>query len=145
MEAMSRSTVTLSQCVAGSRAPQGRRPTAAVQAGTSGAPDASMADPTITAATREATMAAQALIVNGRPVSDPVLRTAVRVAYRDVIAFGRHPIVALFLTLDPEQLDVNVHPAKAEVRFRSPEAVRGLVISTLSRALAAGAAGVAAP
>ena len=100
-----------------------------------------IAAPTVT----RATMAAQALIVNGRPVSDPVLRTAVRVAYRDVIAFGRHPIVALFLTLDPEQLDVNVHPAKAEVRFRSPEAVRGLVISTLSRALAAGAAGVAAP
>ena len=100
-----------------------------------------IAAPTVT----RATMAAQALIVNGRPVSDPVLRTAVRVAYRDVIAFGRHPIVALFLTLDPEQLDVNVHPAKAEVRFRSPEAVRGLVISTLSRALAAGAAEVAAP
>ena len=100
-----------------------------------------IAAPTVT----RATMAAQALIVNGRPVSDPVLRTAVRVAYRDVIAFGRHPIVALFLTLDPEQLDVNVHPAKAEVRFRSPDAVRGLVISTLSRALAAGAAGVAAP
>jgi DNA mismatch repair protein MutL len=90
-------------------------------------------------------MAAQALVVNGRPVADPVLRTAVRVAYRDVIAYGRHPIVALFLTLDPEQLDVNVHPAKAEVRFRAPEAVRGLVISTLSRALAAGATGVAAP
>ena len=100
-----------------------------------------IAAPTVT----RATMAAQALVVNGRPVSDPVLRTAVRVAYRDVIAYGRHPIVALFLTLDPEQLDVNVHPAKAEVRFRSPEAVRGLVISTLSRALAAGAAGVAAP
>jgi DNA mismatch repair protein MutL len=100
-----------------------------------------IAAPTVT----RATMAAQALVVNGRPVADPVLRTAVRVAYRDVIAYGRHPIVALFLTLDPEQLDVNVHPAKAEVRFRAPEAVRGLVISTLSRALAAGAAGVAAP
>lgn len=100
-----------------------------------------IAAPTVT----RATMAAQALVVNGRPVADPVLRTAVRVAYRDVIAYGRHPIVALFLTLDPEQLDVNVHPAKAEVRFRAPEAVRGLVISTLSRALAAGAAGMAAP
>ena len=92
-----------------------------------------------------ATMAAQALVVNGRPVADPVLRTAVRVAYRDVIAYGRHPVVALFLTLDPEALDVNVHPAKAEVRFRAPDAVRGLVIATLARALAAGAAGMAPP
>lgn len=100
-----------------------------------------IAAPTVT----RATMAAQALVVNGRPVADPVLRTAVRVAYRDVIAYGRHPVVALFLTLDAEALDVNVHPAKAEVRFRAPDAVRGLVISTLSRALAAGAAGTAAP
>ncbi len=100
-----------------------------------------IAAPTVT----RATMAAQALIVNGRPVADPVLRTAVRVAYRDVIAFGRHPVVALYLALEPEALDVNVHPAKAEVRFRAPEAVRGLVISTLSRALAAGAAGMMAP
>ena len=100
-----------------------------------------IAAPTVT----RATMAAQALIVNGRPVADPVLRTAVRVAYRDVIAFGRHPVVALYLALEPEALDVNVHPAKAEVRFRAPEAVRGLVISTISRALAAGAAGMAAP
>lgn len=100
-----------------------------------------IAAPTVT----RATMAAQALVVNGRPVADPVLRTAVRVAYRDVIAYGRHPIVALFLTLDAEALDVNVHPAKAEVRFRAPDAVRGLVIATLSRALAAGAAGMTAP
>ena len=100
-----------------------------------------IAAPTVT----RATMAAQALVVNGRPVADPVRRTAVRVAYRDVIAYGRHPVVALFLTLDAEALDVNVHPAKAEVRFRAPDAVRGLVISTLSRALAAGAAGMAAP
>ena len=97
-----------------------------------------IAAPTVT----RATMAAQALVVNGRPVADPVLRTAVRVAYRDVIAFGRHPVVALFLAIDAEALDVNVHPAKAEVRFRAPEAVRGLVIATLSRALAAGAAGM---
>ena len=100
-----------------------------------------IAAPTVT----RATMAAQALVVNGRPVADPVLRTAVRVAYRDVIAYGRHPVVALFLTLDAEALDVNVHPAKAEVRFRAPDAVRGLVIATLSRALAAGAAGMPAP
>ncbi len=86
-----------------------------------------------------ATTAAQALVVNGRPVADPVLRTAVRVAYRDVIAHGRHPVVALYLELPPEELDVNVHPAKAEVRFRDAGEVRSLVISALGRALAGGA------
>ncbi|MBN8889585.1 MAG: DNA mismatch repair endonuclease MutL, partial [Rhodospirillales bacterium] len=86
-----------------------------------------------------ATAAAQALVVNGRPVTDPLLRTAVRVAYRDVIAYGRHPVVALFLDLPPEELDVNVHPAKAEVRFRDAAGVRGLVIATLARTLAGGA------
>ena len=86
-----------------------------------------------------ATAVAQALVVNGRPVTDPVLRVAVRVAYRDVIAYGRHPVVALFLDLPPEELDVNVHPAKAEVRFRDPNEVRALVISSLARALAGGA------
>ncbi len=91
-----------------------------------------------------ATAAGQALIVNGRPVADPVLRTAVRVAYRDVIPAGRHPLVALWLDLPPEELDVNVHPAKAEVRFRDPDAVRGLVIGALGRTLGAGA-GRAAP
>ena len=90
-----------------------------------------------------ATAAAQALVVNGRPVADPVLRTAVRVAYRDVIAYGRHPVVALFLDLPPEELDVNVHPAKAEVRFRDPADIRALVISALGRALAAGRGGMA--
>jgi DNA mismatch repair protein MutL len=91
-----------------------------------------------------ATATAQALIVNGRPVVDPVLRTAVRVAYRDVIAAGRHAVVALFLHIPPEDVDVNVHPAKAEVRFREPDAVRALVIGSLGRALAAGAGGAAA-
>jgi DNA mismatch repair protein MutL len=86
-----------------------------------------------------ATAAAQALVVNGRPVVDPVLRTAVRVAFRDVIQHGRHPVVALFLDLPPEELDVNVHPAKAEVRFRDAAGVRGMVISTLARTLAGGA------
>lgn len=90
------------------------------------------------------TAAGQTLIVNGRPVADPVLRTAVRVAYRDVIPPGRHPVVALYLDVPPEELDVNVHPAKAEVRFRDPEAVRSLVIGTLGRALGGGA-GRAAP
>ena len=90
-----------------------------------------------------ATAVAQALVVNGRPVTDPLLRMAVRVAYRDVLPAGRHAIVALYLDLPAEELDVNVHPAKSEVRFRDPEAVRALVIGALSRALASGAGRVA--
>jgi DNA mismatch repair protein MutL len=85
-----------------------------------------------------ATAAAQFLVVNNRPVADPVLRTAVRVAYRDVIAAGRNPVVALFLAVPPDELDVNVHPAKAELRFRDPAAVRGLVIGAVRRALGGG-------
>jgi DNA mismatch repair protein MutL len=70
-------------------------------------------------------------------VVDPLLKTAVRVAYRDVIAVGRQPVVALFLGVPPDELDVNVHPAKTELRFRDQAAVRGLVISGLQRSLAA--------
>ncbi len=99
-----------------------------------------VASPAVT----RASAAHQALTVNGRPVADPVLKTALRVAYRDVIAAGRHPVAALWLELPAEELDVNVHPAKAELRFRDPGAVRGLVIGAISRALA-GAAGVAVP
>ncbi len=91
-----------------------------------------------------ATTALQTLIVNGRPVADPLLRTAVRVAYRDVIAHGRHAIVAVFLDLPADEVDVNVHPAKAEVRFRDADGVRSLVIGGLGRALSGGA-GAAAP
>jgi DNA mismatch repair protein MutL len=91
--------------------------------------------PTLT----RASAAAQFLVVNGRPVVDPLLKTAVRVAYRDVIAFGRHPVVALFLEIPAEELDVNVHPAKTELRFRDQDAVRGLVIGGLQRCLAQGA------
>ncbi len=80
----------------------------------------------------------QSLVVNGRPVADPVLRTAVRVAYRDVIAHGRHPVVALWLDMPPEELDVNVHPAKTELRFRDATAIRSLVIGALGRVLAGG-------
>jgi DNA mismatch repair protein MutL len=99
-----------------------------------------VASPAVT----RATAAYQALTVNGRPVADPVLKTALRVATRDVIAAGRHPVAALWLDLPAEELDVNVHPAKAELRFRDPGAVRGLVIGAISRALG-GAAGVAVP
>ncbi len=89
-------------------------------------------------AVTRATPTAQALVVNNRPVADPVLRTAVRVAYRDVIAVGRHPMVALYLDLPPDDLDVNVHPTKAELRFRDPAAIRSLVIGSVRRALSGG-------
>ncbi len=88
--------------------------------------------------TRPTTMA-QHLVVNRRPVRDPMLRVALRVAYRDLIAQGRHPAAALFLDVPPESVDVNVHPMKTELRFREGEAVRGTVISALRRALAVGA------
>ena len=90
------------------------------------------------------TPSGQSLVVNGRPVTDPVLRVAVRVAYRDVIAAGRHAVVALWLEVPPEELDVNVHPAKTELRFRQADAVRSLVIGALQRTLGGGA-GLAAP
>jgi len=95
-------------------------------------------------AVTRATAAAQSLVVNGRPVIDPVLRTALRVAYRDVIAAGRHPMAALFLDLPAAALDVNVHPAKTELRFQDPAGVRSLVIGAITRALAGGA-GATAP
>jgi DNA mismatch repair protein MutL len=95
-------------------------------------------------AVTRATAAAQALTVNGRPVADPVLKGAVRIAYRDVIAAGRHPMVALWLDLPAEELDVNVHPAKSELRFRDVGAVRALVIGGIGRALSGGA-GTALP
>jgi DNA mismatch repair protein MutL len=99
-----------------------------------------IASPAVT----RATTAYQALTVNGRPVADPMLKMALRVAYREVIAAGRHPVAALWLELPAEEVDVNVHPTKAEVRFRDPGAVRGLVIGAIGRALA-GAAGYAVP
>ena len=86
-----------------------------------------------------ATAAQQSFVVNGRPVSDPVLKTALRVAYRDVIQSGRHPIAALYLDLPPDTVDVNVHPAKAELRFQDPAAIRSLVIGSITRALGKGA------
>ena len=89
-------------------------------------------------AVTRATPVAQTLIVNGRPVADPVLRIAVKVAYRDVITFGRHAIVALYLDVPPDELDVNVHPAKTELRFRDTAAIRSLVIGSVRRALGVG-------
>jgi DNA mismatch repair protein MutL len=85
----------------------------------------------------------QHLFVNGRPVRDPLLKGAARAAYHDVLARDRHPVLALFIEIDPHQVDVNVHPAKTEVRFRDPALVRGLVVGALRHALAA--SGVASP
>ncbi len=87
----------------------------------------------------------QHFTVNRRPVRDPLLRAALRAAYRDLVPRGRHPAAALFLELPPEEVDVNVHPMKSELRFRQPELVRGAVIAALRRALGATAAGSAIP
>jgi DNA mismatch repair protein MutL len=84
-----------------------------------------------------ATSAQQYLFVNGRPVRDRLLQGAVRGAYQDFLARDRHPLVALFVDLPAEEVDVNVHPTKAEVRFRDPGLVRGLIVGASKHALAA--------
>ena len=77
----------------------------------------------------------QYLFVNARPVKDRLLVGALRAAYRDLIARDRHPIAALFVEVPLDEVDVNVHPAKTEVRFRDPAAVRGLIVGGLRHAL----------
>jgi len=77
----------------------------------------------------------QYLFVNGRPVRDKLLIGAVRGAYADYLPRDRQPIVALFVTIDPHEVDINVHPAKAEVRFRNPGLVRALVVHALTQSL----------
>ena len=80
----------------------------------------------------------QYLFVNGRPVKDRLLVGAVRGAYADMLARDRHAVLALFLDLPPQDVDVNVHPAKTEVRFRDSAGVRGFIVSGLRQALATG-------
>jgi len=77
----------------------------------------------------------QFLFINQRPVKDKILNIALKVAYQDYLARDRHPVAVLFLKLSPHSVDVNVHPAKIEVRFHDPALIRGIVISSIKDAL----------
>lgn len=78
---------------------------------------------------------AQYLFVNGRPVKDKILSASIRAAYQDFLANNRHPVLLLFLEIEPADVDMNVHPAKAEVRFRDAGLTRSVVVSALKNAL----------
>tara|TARA_R110002020_G_scaffold136630_25_gene304919 strand:+ start:18989 stop:20827 length:1839 start_codon:yes stop_codon:yes gene_type:complete len=80
----------------------------------------------------------QYAFVNGRPVQDKQILSAIRAAYSDTLPRGRYPVAVLWITLDPALVDVNVHPAKADVRFRDPGLIRGLIIGAIREALTAG-------
>lgn len=73
--------------------------------------------------------------VNGRPIQDKMVLSALRAAYSDRLPKGRYPVAVLFISLDPALVDVNVHPAKADVRFRDPQMVRGLIIGAIRQSL----------
>lgn len=83
---------------------------------------------------QKANSLSQYLFVNGRPVQDKLLLGAVRAGYADVMARDRYPAVALYVEIDPHEVDVNVHPTKADVRFRDPGLVRGLIVGALRQA-----------
>ena len=91
------------------------------------------------------TAQAQYLFVNGRPVRDRLLQGAVRAGYEELVPRGRFPVLALFLDVPPDRVDVNVHPAKTEIRFRDAGRVRSLIVSALRRALAEEGHRAAAP
>ena len=80
----------------------------------------------------------QYAFVNGRPVQDKQILTAIRAAYSDTLPRGRYPVAVLWITLDPALVDVNVHPAKSDVRFRDPGLVRGLIIGAIRQVLISG-------
>ena len=86
-----------------------------------------------------ATTNGQIMVVNDRPVADPVMQMAIRVGYRQVLEKGRYPVAVLFLQLPLDQVDVNVHPAKTELRFADEAAVRALIIGSIQKSLAIGA------